>query len=160
MRGTPPRGLGCAHRIEGPTLERIRHYSTPAFAVCSLFGGPLSAVAFAAIQSRAMGRLPRDLPWLVVGVVAIVAAASLAASGGLLREALADLGTRHVPLPWHVAYRLSALGFFYSYWRLQGADRERLLRAGIAAEPGYAAGVVALLIGLVGGTLLLLALRG
>ena len=148
------------HHTEGATLERIRHYSTPAFAVCSLFGGPLSAVAFAAIQSRAMGRLPRDLPWLVLGLVLIVVASSYAAASGLLREALVDLGTHHVPLPWHVAYRLSALAFFYAYWRLQGADRERLLRAGIAAEPGYAAGVVALLAGLVGGTLLLLALRG
>jgi len=127
--------------------------------VCSLFGGPLSAVAFAAIQSRAMGRLARDLPWLVLGLLVIVAAASAAASGGLLSEALADLGTRHVPLPLHVAYRAGALAFFYGYWRLQGPDRERLLRAGIAAEPGYAAGVVALLAGLVGGTLLLLALR-
>lgn len=107
-----------------------------------------------------MGRLARDLPWLVLGLLAIVAAASAAASGGLLREALADLGTRHVPLRLHVAYRFSALAFFYAYWRLQGPDRERLLRAGVAPEPGYAAGVVALLMGLVGGTLLLLALRG
>jgi hypothetical protein len=107
-----------------------------------------------------MGRLARDLPWLVLGLLAIVAAASVAASSGLLSEALQDLGTRHVPLLLHVAYRLSALGFFYAYWRLQGPERERLLRAGIAAEPGYAAGVVALLMGLAGGTLLLLALRG
>ena len=107
-----------------------------------------------------MGRLARDLPWLVLGLLVIVAAASAAASGGLLSEALADLGTRHVPLPLHVAYRVGALAFFYGYWRLQGPDRERLLREGIPAEPGYAAGVVALLAGLVGGTLLLLALRG
>jgi hypothetical protein len=141
-------------------LGRIRHYSTPAFAVCSLFGGPLSAVAFAAIQSRAMGRLQRDLPWLLLGLLVVLLASSYAASSGLLREALADLGTTHVPMLLHVAYRVIALAFFYVYWWRLQPGRERLLRAGVAAEPGYAAGVVALLIGLVGGTLLLLSLRG
>jgi hypothetical protein len=140
-------------------VSRVRYYSTPAFAVCALFGGPLSAVAFATIQSRAMGRLRRDLPWLMLGVAAILAAATHAAGTGLLREAIADLGTRHVPALLHVAYRILALGFFYAYWRIQRPDRDRLHHAGIQAEPGYAAGVVALLIGLVGGTVLLVALR-
>jgi len=137
----------------------VRHYSTPAFAVCSLFGGPLSAVAFATLQSRAMGRLRRDLPWLILGLLVILACASYAASSGLLREALVDLGTRHVPVPLHAAYRVIALGFFYAYWRLLRPGQERLMRAGVAAEPGYAAGLIALLIGLVGGTALLLVLR-
>jgi hypothetical protein len=140
-------------------MSRVRYYSTPAFAVCSLFGGPLSAVAFATIQARAMGRLQRDLPWLMLGLAAILAATSHAAGSGLLREALADLGTRHVPAPLHLAYRVVALAFFYAYWRIQRPDRDRLRRAGVQAEPGYAAGVVALLIGLVGGTALLIALR-
>jgi hypothetical protein len=137
----------------------IRLYSAPAFAFCSLFGGPLSAVAFATIQSRAMGRLRRDLPWLLLGLASCVVAAQQAATSGLLREALADLGTQHVPAPLHLAYRVAALVFFYLYWRLQRPHRERLLRAGVKAEPGYAAGVVALLLGLLGGTLLLISLR-
>lgn len=140
-------------------MSQVRHYSTPAFAVCSLFGGPLSAVAFAAIQSRAMGRLQRDLPWLLLGLLLVLLASSYAASSGLLREALVDLGTTHVPVLLHVAYRVIALLFFYAYWKRLQPERERLMRAGIAAEPGYGAGVVALLVGLVGGTLLLLALR-
>jgi hypothetical protein len=140
-------------------VNEPRLYSTPAFAVCSLFGGPLSAVAFATIQSRAMGRLGRDLPWLVLGLLLVLAAASYAASGGLLREALADLGTRHVPAPMHVAYRVVALAFFYAYWRRLLPDRDRLIEAGVRVEPGYAAGVVALLLGLVSGTLVLLVLR-
>lgn len=148
-----------ATRPGGPRLKPAHHYSTPAFAVCSLFGGPLSAVAFAALQSRAMGRLHRDLPWLLLGLVAIVGAATWVASAGLLSEALEDLGTRHVPLPLHVAYRVASLAFFYVYWQLQRPGRETLRRAGIEPEPGYAAGVVALLLGLVGGTVLLLALR-
>jgi hypothetical protein len=125
-----------------------------------LFGGPLSAISFAAIQSRAMGRLWRDLPWLVLGLALTLAAAAYAASSGLLREALADLGTRRVPLLVHVAYRLAALAFFYAFWRRLLPDRDRLIRAGVPVEPGYAAGVVALLLGLVGGTTVLLALRG
>jgi hypothetical protein len=141
-------------------MNNPRLYSTPAFAVCSLFGGPLSAVAFATIQSRAMGRLWRDLPWLVLGVLLVLAAASYAASSGLLREALADLGTQHVPLLTHAAYRVLALAFFYAYWRRLLPERDRLIEAGVAIEPGYGAGVVALLLGLVSGTVLLLALRG
>lgn len=137
----------------------MRHYSTPAFAVCSLFGGPLSAVAFATLQSHVMGRLRRDLPALLLGLLAIIGVALYSASSGLLREALADLGTRNVPGPLHLAYRVVSLGFFYAYWRRLRADRERLICDGIAAEPGYAAGLASLLIGLVGGTLLLLALR-
>jgi hypothetical protein len=140
-------------------VNSLRLYSTPAFAVCALFGGPLSAVAFATIQSRAMGRLLRDLPWLVLGVLLFLAAASVAASIGLLREALADLGSQHVPVLMQLAYRGAALVFFYAYWRRLLPDRERLIRAGVAVEPGYAAGVVALLIGLVGGTAVLLVLR-
>lgn len=142
-------------------MERhhVRHYATPAFAVCSLFGGPLSAVAFATLQSHAMGRLRRDLPALLLGLVAIIGAAYYAASSGLLREALSDLGTRNVPAPLHLAYRAAALGCFYAYWRRLRPHRDRLIRDGVPAEPGYAAGLVSLLIGLVGGTLLLLALR-
>jgi uncharacterized BrkB/YihY/UPF0761 family membrane protein len=135
------------------------YYSAPAFAVSSVFGGPLAAVAFAAIEARAMGRLQRDLPWLMAGLAIILAASMLAASSGLLDQALVDLGTRHVPTWAHVGYRLAALGFFLLYWRLHRADRRALARAGVAAVPGYGAGVVALLMGLVGGTLLLLALR-
>jgi len=142
------------------SLGTVRHYSTPAFAVCALFGGPLSAVAFAAIQSRAMGRLTRDLPWLLLGLLSVLLASSYAASSGLLREAIADLGTTHVPVLLHVAYRVIALLFFYAYWQRLQPERERLLNAGIAPEPGYGAGVLALLAGLVSGTLLLLALRG
>ncbi len=136
-----------------------RYYSAPAFAVSSIFGGPLTAVAFAAIEARALGRLSRDLPWLLAGLGAIVFAALWAASSGLLDQAVADLGTRRVPTWEHVAYRLAALGFFLAYWRLHRADRRELARAGVAATPGYGAGTVALLVGLVGGTLLLLALR-
>lgn len=136
-----------------------RYYSAPAFAVSSVFGGPLAAVAFAAIEARALGRLQRDLPWLVAGIVCVVAAAVLAASSGLLDQALVDLGTSHVPAWAQVGYRLVALGFFIAYWLLHRADRRALARAGVAAVPGYGAGVAALLMGLVGGTVLLLALR-
>ncbi len=106
-----------------------------------------------------MGRLLRDLPWLVLGLFLFLAAASFAASNGLLREALADLGTQHVPVLLHLSYRAAALGFFYAYWRRLQPERDRLIEQGVAVEPGYAAGVVALLIGLVGGTMVLLALR-
>jgi hypothetical protein len=143
----------------GALVRSQRLYSTPAFAVCSLFGGPLSAIAFAAIQSRAMGRLWRDLPWIVLGVLLFLVAASFAASLGLLREALADLGTQHVPVLTHVSYRAAALLFFYAYWRRLLPDRDRLIRAGVTVEPGYVVGLVALLVGLVGGTVVLLALR-
>jgi hypothetical protein len=135
------------------------YYSAPAFAVSSVFGGPLAAVAFAAIEARALGRLERDLPWLVAGLAAVIAASVVAASSGLLDQALEDLGTSHVPTWAQVAYRLVALGFFIAYWFLHRADRRALAHAGVPAVPGYAAGVVALLTGLVGGTFLLLALR-
>jgi len=136
-----------------------RYYSVPALAVSSLFGGPLAAVAFAAIEARALGRLERDLPWIVGGVATVVLAALWAASSGLLDAALVDLGTRRVPTWEHVAYRATALGFFLGYWLLHRRDRRELARAGVAPVPGYAAGLVALLVGLVGGTLLLLSLR-
>lgn len=147
------------------SLRRARmtsrhYYSIPALAVSSVFGGPLAAVAFAAIEARALGRLDRDLPWIVFGLAAVVLAALFAASTGLLEPALADLGTRRVPAWEHIGYRLVALGFFAGYWLLHRADRRELARAGVAPVPGYAAGLVALLIGLVGGTLLLLSLRG
>lgn len=135
------------------------YYSVPALAVSSLFGGPLAAVAFAAIEARALGRLGRDLPWIVGGLAAVIAAALLAASTGLLDDALTDLGTRRVPAWEQAAYRLAALGFFVGYWFLHRADRRELARAGVAPVPGYAAGLAALMIGLVGGTVLLLALR-
>jgi len=136
-----------------------RLYSTRAFAVCSLFGGPLSAVAFAALQARAMGRLQRDLPWLLFGLGLFLAGAYILAETGLLGEAMADLGTTHVPLVSQLVYRLVALGFCFAYWQRQQPEREQLMAAGITPEPGYGVGVVALLVGLVGGTLVLLALR-
>jgi len=140
-------------------MQGRHYYSVPAFAVSSFFGGPLSAVAFAAIEARALGRLQRDLPWLALGFAAVLASSLLAASWGLLDLPLRDLGTRAVPTWEHVAYRATALGFFLGYWLLHRRDRRELARAGVAPVPGYAAGLVALLVGLVGGTLLLLSLR-
>lgn len=137
-----------------------RHcYSTPAFAVSSFFGGPLSAIAFAAIEARALGRLGRDLPWLIAGLVAVVLAAAVAADAGLLDGVLQDLGTQRLAAREHVIYRLVALAFFAGYWWLHREDRGQLARSGARPVPGYGAGLVALLIGLFGGTALLLALR-
>jgi hypothetical protein len=147
------------HRLPSQ-VSAPRLYSTPAFAVCALFGGPLAAIAFAGLQSRAMGRLGRDLPWLGGGGARGIGGAAEAKARGLLQEALVDLGTRHVPLVPHLAYRALALVFFYAYWTRLRPGREALLAAGAEVEPGYAAGVVALLAGLVGGTLLLVVLRG
>ena len=140
-------------------MQDRHYYSAPAFAVSSLFGGPLSAVAFAAIEARALGRLQRDLPWLALGVAAVLVAALLAANWGLLDTALRDLGTRGVPTWEHVAYRLVAFGYFLAYWWLHRDERRALAAAGVPPVAGYAAGVVALLIGLVAGTVLLLVLR-
>ena len=140
-------------------MQDRRYYSVPAFAVSSLFGGPLSAVAFAAIEARALGRLRRDLPWLLLGIAAVLLVSVLAADRGLLDLALRDLGTRALPTWEHVAYRLAAFGYFAAYWWLHRNERRELAAAGVEPVPGYAAGLVALLIGLVSGTLLLLALR-
>ena len=140
-------------------MQDRRYYSAPAFAVSSLFGGPLSAVAFAAIEARALGRLQRDLPWLLLGIAAVLLVSVLAADRGLLDLALRDLGTRALPTWEHVAYRLAAFGYFAAYWWLHRSERRELAAAGVAPVPGYAAGLVALLVGLVSGTLLLLALR-
>lgn len=141
-------------------MERPRLYSTPAFAVCSIFGGPLSAIAFAAIQSHAMNRLLRDLPALLLGLAVMLAGSFWAASAGLLEQALVDLGTSHVPILTHVAYRLVAIGFFLVYWRMFQPERRQLQQGGVTPEPGYGVGLAALMVGLVGGTLVLLALRG
>jgi hypothetical protein len=140
-------------------MQGRRYYSVPAFAVSSFFGGPLSAVAFAAIEARALGRLQRDLPWLALGFAAVLASSLLAASWGLLDLPLRDLGTRAVPAWEHVAYRLVAVGYFLAYWWLHRDERRALAAAGVPPVPGYAAGLVALLIGLVAGTALLVALR-
>lgn len=136
-----------------------QYYSVPALAVSSLFGGPISAVAFAAIEARALGRLQRDLPWLAGGLAAVLLAAMAAARWGLLDQALRNLGTFGLPTWEHVTYRLAALAYFAGYWWLHRGERNELAARGIAPIPGYAAGVVALLIGLVSGTVLLLALR-
>jgi hypothetical protein len=140
-------------------MQGRHYYSAPAFAVSSLFGGPLSAVAFAAIEARALGRLQQDLPWLLLGAAGVLLASLLAADWGLLDPALRDLGTRSVPTWEHVAYRLAALGYFLAYWWLHREERRQLAAAGVPPVPGYAAGLVALLVGLVAGTVLLLALR-
>ena len=142
-------------------MERVpRHYSTRAFAICSLFGGPLSAVVFAALQARAMGRLRRDMPWLLLGLGLFLAGAYVLAETGMLDEALTDLGTRNVPFVSQLVYRLVALGYCFAYWQRQQPERERLVAAGVESEPGYGVGVLALLAGLLGGTMLLLMLRG
>lgn len=135
------------------------YYSVPAFVISSLFGGPIAAVAFAAIEARGLGRLERELPWLAGGLAAVVLAALAAAQWGLLDRALRDLGTQHVPLWEHVAYRVVALGYFAGYWWLHRRERGALAAAGVGPRPGYAAGLMALVAGLVGGTTLLLALR-
>ena len=106
-----------------------------------------------------MGRLQRDLPWLLFGLGLFLAGAYILAETGLLGEAMTDLGTSHVPLVSQLVYRLAALGFCFAYWQRQQPERERLMTAGVTPEPGYGVGVVALLVGLVGGTLVLLALR-
>ena len=140
-------------------MSQRRYYSTPAFAVSSLFGGPLAAIAFAAIEARSLDRLQRDIPWLVAGLTAFVTASVLAARTGLLDTALTDLGTSHVSTWAQISYRAVPLGFFAGYWVLHRPDRRRLEREGIDPVPGYGAGLAALMVGLVGGTLLLLSLR-
>jgi len=140
-------------------MTQRHYYSVPALAVSSLFGGPLAAVAFAALEARALGRLGRDLPWLAAGLVAVLLAASAAADRGLLDGALRDLGTQHLSTWEHLAYRLLALAYCAGYWWLHRRERQALATAGVAPVPGYGAGVLALLIGLVAGTALLLALR-
>ena len=75
------------------------YYSVPALAISALFGGPLSAVAFAAIEARALDRLRKDVAWLAAGVAAFLGAALLADRSGLLGHALEDLGTQHLPAP-------------------------------------------------------------
>lgn len=146
--------LGCVRPMTG------RHYySIPAFAISSLFGGPLAALAFAAIEARALRRLSRDLPWLLAGLAALLVASRVAAQRGLLDAALRDLGTQHVPTWEHLAYRAIALLYFAGYWALHRRDRRELAATGMPPLPGYAAGLGALLVGLVGGTALLLALR-
>jgi hypothetical protein len=140
-------------------MNARRYYSVPAHAVSALFGGPLAAIAFAAIEARALGRLQRDLPWLAAGFVAVLVAALAAAGSGLLDWAFSDLGTQHLPTWEKLAYRVTGLGTFAAYWSLHRVERRALAAAGVAPVAGYAAGVVALLLGLVGGTVLLLALR-
>lgn len=140
-------------------MKGRRYYSTPAFAVSALFGGPLSAIAFAAIEARSLDRLQRDLPWLAAGLAGFLIAVLVAAHSGLLDTAVADLGTRHVATWEQLGYRSVALGFFAAYWRLHRTDRRELKRKGVAPVPGYGAGLVALLIGLMGGTVVLLSLR-
>ena len=135
------------------------YYSIPALAVCALFGGPLAAVAFAALEARALGRLGRDLPWLTAGVAAFLAAAVLADRSGFLDRALQNLGTQGVPVWEQVAYRLLALAYVAGYWWLHRGDRSQLAAGGVGPRPGYGAGVAALLTGLVAGTAILLALR-
>ena len=135
------------------------YYSIPAFAISSLFGGPLAALAFAAFEARGLRRLPRDLPWLLAGLAALLLASWVAAERGLLDAALRDLGTQRVPTWEHLAYRGLALLYFAGYWALHGSDRRELAATGVPPRPGYVAGLGALLLGLVGGTVLLLALR-
>ena len=48
---------------------------------------------------------------------------------------------------------------FTGCWLLHRGERRALAAAGVAPVAGYAAGLVAMVIGLVGGTLALLALR-
>ena len=43
-------------------------YSATAGYVCSFFGGPVAAVAFAGVNSRRLGRLHVDAPWLIGGL--------------------------------------------------------------------------------------------
>lgn len=43
-------------------------YSATAGYVTSFFGGPVAAVAFAAVNSRRLGRLQADAPWLLGGL--------------------------------------------------------------------------------------------
>ncbi len=140
-------------------MSTRNYYSVPAFAISSLFGGPLAAIAFAAIEARALGRLRRDLPWIAGGLIVVVLAALAAADCGLLERAIRDLGTQHLPTWEHLVYRLAALGFFAVFWVLHGCDRRALATAGVRPVAGYGAGLIALMVGLVGGTALLLALR-
>jgi len=135
------------------------YYSVPALAISALFGGPLSAVAFAAIEARALDRLRKDVAWLAAGVAAFLGAALLADRSGLLGHALEDLGTQHLPVWAQVSYRLLALVYVAGYLRLHRADRRGLAATGIGPLAGYGAGVIALLVGLVAGTAILLALR-
>jgi hypothetical protein len=136
-----------------------RYYSIPAHAVAALFGGPLAAIAFATIEAHSLGRLKRDLPWLAAGLIAFLVAARAAAGSGLLDRALEDLGTQRLPTWEHLAYRVAALAMFTGCWLLHRGERRALAAAGVAPVAGYAAGLVAMVIGLVGGTLALLALR-
>ena len=124
-------------------MQGRRYYSAPAFAVSSLFGGPLSAVAFAAIEARALGRLRRDLPWLALGFAAVLAAALWAAGSGLLDPALRDLylgraaertGVRRDTLVSEVA-RERARSRVPRQWRSGAADVAAGDAAGVERAP-------------------------
>jgi len=75
-----------------PSLERARAepiYSVGAQVAAAFFGGGLAVVMIAALNSKRLQRLSRDLVWLALGVacvVAVIAATAEAIEGNAAEE--------------------------------------------------------------------------
>ena len=82
------------------SAPRLSPYSLQALFLTSFFGGPLAALGMLALNARRLGRLRRDVPWLVVALLAYVlleAVLALSPAGrGFIAQADAWLGRRAI----------------------------------------------------------------
>jgi hypothetical protein len=124
-------------------VEATAIYSPTAGYVCSFFGGPIAAVAFASVNSRRLGRLPADLPWLIAALALFVIALWWA-----------FMGRYPDPLqPWiqenvEISVRVLGVVYFGAIYLLHRRHYRAMQMMGIESPNGWGVGFACAAIGI------------
>jgi hypothetical protein len=114
-------------------------YSPTAGYVSSFLGGPVAALAFAAVNSRRLGRLRADSPLLIAGL-ALFAAAIWWLETGPWHAAISD---RHLS----TGVRGAGLIYFGAIYFLHRRHYRAMSMLGIDSPNGWIVGLACLLLG-------------
>jgi hypothetical protein len=114
-------------------------YSSMAGYVTSFVGGPVAALAFAAVNSRRIGRLRADAPLLIAGLALFLAAMWWALTGPYH----AEISNRHL----NTGVRGAGLLYFGAIYLLHRRHYRAMEMMGIEAPKAWGIGIACVLAG-------------
>jgi hypothetical protein len=114
-------------------------YSATAGYVTSFLGGPVAALAFAAVNSRRLGRLRADAPLLIAGLVLFLGAMWWVLTGPYH----AEIGNRHL----NTGVRGAGLLYFGAIYLLHRRHYRAMEMMGIESPKAWGIGIACVLAG-------------
>lgn len=125
------------------TEAPVALYSLQAFYLTGFFGGPFAAVAFWGLNAQRLGRLRRELPWLLL--FTLLTFAVLVA----LELWLPSAGGRPISFTERVLVRLYALGIVGTAWFRWRARYRAMQVTGLQSPNGTLPAIACILLGVV-----------